>query len=252
MTDLDTISKQFFGEPNNFASLFSVFALHGNYAINPTPLIDSDPSELLSRNPTLERLRDLKKSLTIKSDGKCNYALLCLENQSFIDYHMPSRIMLDDAINYDNQWKNLSSNGFHPDNSNEFLSNMKRTDILIPVITLVIFLQPGPWNGPTKLSDMFDPDVKKLFGSAISDYEINIVTPSNIKDFQMNALTDDLRQVLTFIQSSDDKGKMLGLSQDALFRKVRKETVHVINSITNSKLNINQSEKEEVSVNKMT
>lgn len=55
----------------------------------------------------------------------------------------------------------------------EFLSNLKRTDRLHPVISLCVYYGKNPWDVPFCLTDMLEiPDKLKTL---VSDYKINLI-----------------------------------------------------------------------------
>ena len=68
---------------------------------------------------------------------------------------MPFRCMEYDTEEYSRQLKKLyeENSGMLTD-STEYLSRLKRTDRLIPVVTLVIYHGDEEWNASKRLSDM--------------------------------------------------------------------------------------------------
>ena len=85
--------------------------------------------------------------------------MLGIENQTDIHNAMPERNAIYDALQYGkqvskaaamhNRRKKLHGRG-------EFLSGFKKTDRLMPVITLVIHFGVKPWDGPLSLHEMMD------------------------------------------------------------------------------------------------
>ena len=115
-------------------------------------------------------------------------------------------------------------------------------DKLIPVITITVYLGTKEWDGPRKLSDMFD-DVDEELMPFIPDYRINLLAPREITDF--TGFRTSIRQLFEVLQNAYDKEKMQEVLQnDENFSKVDRETVEAINLFAGTDIDID--EKEEV------
>lgn len=126
--------------------------------------------------------------------------------------------------------------------SDEFLSGFTKTDKLIPVITITVYLGIKEWDGPRKLSDMFG-DVDEELLPFIPDYRINLLAPREITDF--TGFRTSIRQLFEVLQNAYDKEKMQEVLQnDEKFSKVDRETVEAINLFAGTDIDID--EKEEV------
>lgn len=70
---------------------------------------------------------------------------------------MPLRVMLYDAFGYLKESQELSRKNRGAGmklSAEEFLSGMKESDRLHPIISIVIYYGEAPWNGPCSLRDM--------------------------------------------------------------------------------------------------
>ena len=79
--------------------------------------------------------------MMMAEDGTRIVVLAC-ENQDEIHYAMPVRGMLYDALNYTEQIRQIRKirkENKELENSSEFLSGLKRSDRLTPVITVVFY-----------------------------------------------------------------------------------------------------------------
>ncbi len=88
---------------------------------------------------------------------------------------MPLRHMVGDAFSYLKEYNEIAAGNQKDKNfasSDEFLSNMKKTDRLHPVISLCVYYGENPWDGPRCLMDMLEvPDeIRPL----VSDYRMNL------------------------------------------------------------------------------
>ena len=115
-------------------------------------------------------------------------------------------------------------------------------DKLIPVITITVYLGTKEWDGPRRLSDMFD-DVDEELLPFIPDYRINLLAPREITDF--TGFRTSIRQLFEVLQNAYDKEKMQEVLQnDEKFSNVDRETVEAINLFAGTDIDID--EKEEV------
>lgn len=206
-------------------------------------------SEIMSRE--IERFRDIYKYVDVRTDGKAVYLMLGLEIQDKVHYAMPVRTMLYDAMEYASQVqknaKLIKKSGREKAerkvDSGEFLSGFRKDDRLIPVITLVLYLNPDTWDGPRSLSDMYAPydDAIKPY---INDYKINLISPAELNQGDFAKFHTDFGKVLEFIKCSADKGKMKKFKEENADFAFSAEAVVFLNKTTHSKLTLNKNEEE--------
>ena len=193
----------------------------------------------------MQKLRDIFKNASIKYTGKSYVVLIGVENQSDIHYAIPVKNMFYDVMAYGNQVKETAKKHRKDKDtttSDEFLSGFTKEDKLIPVITITVYLGTKEWDGPRKLSDMFD-DVDEELLPFIPDYRINLLAPREITDF--TGFRTSIRQLFEVLQNAYDKEKMQEVLQnDEKFSKVDRETVEAINLFAGTDIDID--EKEEV------
>ena len=84
-----------------------------------------------------------------------------------------------------------------------------------------------------------DPEILSL----VPDYRINLFSPAEIKDEELNKLQSNLREVMLFIKYSKDKRKLQELtSQSPGFRSLEFKAARVIDSITGINLRFTETE----------
>ena len=178
-------------------------------------------------------------------NGKSYVVLIGVENQSDIHYSIPVKNMFYDVMAYGNQVKETAKKHRKEKDtatSDEFLSGFTKTDKLIPVITITVYIGTKEWDGPRRLSDMFG-DVDEELLPFIPDYRINLLAPREITDF--TGFRTSIRQLFEVLQNAYDKEKMQEVLQnDEKFSKVDRETVEAINLFAGTDIDID--EKEEV------
>ncbi len=249
MPDKDSLTREYISQPNVFAEIFNYLIYGGVQVIQPGQLTEADTRQTLvldrkGRTKTLERYRDLFRKLVAKTDGEKVLALLGIENQTEIDYGMPARIMLYDAISYDilmrKAWQDIRASGWR----GPFTSSLPREGLVKPVITGVIYFGTTPWDAPVSLREMIDfPD--ESFRSLVPDYRINLMAPAFIPESHLGLFQTDLPLLARFLRCAGD-GQSLErlLESDASFHGVNGLTAGVMNELTNLCLQINKTEEK--------
>ena len=84
-----------------------------------------------------------------------------------------------------------------------------------------------------------DPEILSL----VPDYRINLFSPAEIKDEELDKLQSNLKEVMLFIKYSKDKRKLRELtSQSPGFRSLELKAARVIDSITGINLRFTETE----------
>ena len=71
-------------------------------------------------------------------------------------------------------------------------------------LTVVVYFGSDTWNAPRSLHEMLsvqDPEILSL----VPDYRINLFSPAEIKDEELDKLQSNLKEVMLFIKYSKDK-----------------------------------------------
>ena len=177
------------------------------------------------------------------------YAILGTEIESEVNYAMPVKVYLYDAMHYAKQVESVRKAHKEqktPLNHGEFLSGFRKEDHLIPVVTLVIFLKDTEWDGPTHLREMFGDTEAQLL-SFVPDYRINLLSPGEIPQGDFEKFRTDVGLLLSYIKNQKDKQKLSEIvHENDRFRSVNPETASLINTITGSKLIIDEKKEGKV------
>ncbi len=253
MGNKDNATKNFIEKNRIFADVFNFFIYDGEQVIKPDTLQPLDTTEIILNQKlpinknSLKKYRDIIKQWAIKRDDKATYVLLAVENQSDINYAMPVRTMLYDALRYSNQIENIANENIKNKklkSSNEFLSGLLKTDKIMPIMTVIINFSGKIWNAPKTLKQMFH-DFDKRFLKFIKDYEINLIDPVAIGKDNFDKFITELREVLLYIKYSKDKVNLYNVvKNDKGFESVPNEAVSLINTLTGSNLEINEMKEE--------
>lgn len=262
----DIVTKDYTEDCRIFADAFNQYIYKGRAVIDPEKLhpLDTVQAGVLYGSDGIgapvQKFRDSLKYMTAMEDEEAVYLLMGLENQSEVNYAMPVKDMVYDALQYASQVekiakahrderKNIKQTGEHSVyhkkvNAGEYLSGFYKEDRLVPVITLVLYFNAGEWDGPVSLHDMMsvkNPEILAL----VSDYRINLIAPANMSDDELNQFTTSLREVMMFIKYSKDKDRLQEILQtDERFRNVEKKAATVISTVTGIEFEIEEEEEE--------
>lgn len=183
----DITLKDYFKNKDHFADFVNVTQFQGQPILTSDnlTLVDTDMSTILDgKNVTItyERNRDIM----MKSQHGNLYTLTAIENQKAIDYHMPLRNLLYDALQYNQQLR-------------EYLKKDKENRerfYLEPLHTLTIYYGEPRWSAARTLSEMMKcPDI---YNGIINDWNANII---DIKDIDYSLFeNEDNRDLVKGIQ----------------------------------------------------
>ena len=224
---IDTITKAYIRKNEVFADAFNYLMYDGVQMICPEQLRELDPTEIAIlfneketedkntvKTETYQKYRDHLKSAAIMEDGETAYILLGIENQTDVNYAMPVRNMLYDALQYTKQvnviaeaHRTQKKSGYKKVSGAEFISGFYKNDKLFPVITLVIFFNAGMWDGPRSLMDMMEVS-NSTVRKYVQNYQIHLIAPDQIDDESLEKFHSSLREVMGCIKYSRDKEKL--------------------------------------------
>lgn len=218
----DLVGKDFFADRRRFAELFNAILYHGRDIIRAEEL-----ERVIRIYPSLSGKGEMSRDVFMK-DVKRNVCYgLELETES--DYGMPERVMVYDACELEQQIKEISKQQKEESRAGNKLdyrekkSRMKRTDFLLPVVTVVLYLGTEHWEGRRKLSELhrIPAELQESLGQKLQDYgftmaEADYVNPDNFKT--------DLKEFFQAMQCRNDKEKLRELLNTQSFKKLSKET----------------------------
>lgn len=157
----DTVLKNYWRDNSRFADFFNAVLFDGKAVILPDELedLDTEESSVLEHRKYAESIEASRDNIKIRKRSSAfgaEFVMLGKESQSHIHYSMPLRVMGYDYGTYKKQYEDIaatyqSSDGLDPD---EYLSRMKKTDKLIPVITVVVYYGEKSWDGAKSLHEM--------------------------------------------------------------------------------------------------
>lgn len=237
MGQKDILTKAFMSEPKYFADAFNAAVFGGRQIVKADSLLleEMDSTELGivfedREKDVVQKVRDVLKKCVIMHDGRTTFLILGIENQSDIHYAMPVRNLIYDALNYGKQVSRITAKHRQDrdiNDSSEYLSGFKKTDKIMPVITLTVYYGAKEWDAPRCLKDMFPEDISREIMDEVDDYHLHLIVPSEIEDF--SKFRTELGTVMKFIAASENPERIEELSRDTAYEQISVETVHLIN-----------------------
>ena len=135
--------RQWMGNPKRFADLFNATVFNGEQVIRPEELEPADGEEdilLTDKNGKTQEVHRYR-DIVMKWKKDAVLILLACENQAKVHYAMSVRNMLYDSLSYVGQIQRMWNKNVEKMTTAEFLSKFRKDDRLIPVLTLVFYLE---------------------------------------------------------------------------------------------------------------
>lgn len=199
-------------KPENFCGLFNGGIFKGEEVLTPdklTLLSGQQSIELVGKN---EKGDSKKQSYTfyhdvvMKADWGGYYAIFSCENQDYVHYGMPIRMLQYDVLEYIRQMKEIEEKNRTDKklrSGGEFLSGMTKGDFLQPVIGVVFYHGEDPWDGPESIAEMVHlPDELESLREYIPSYKIHLIDPRTV---HLDNFTGDWKTLMEALRYMGDK-----------------------------------------------
>ena len=211
--------------------------------------MDTEESFVLEHKQYAESIGASRDNVKVRKKSTVydvEFVMLGLEGQERIHYAMPMRVMGYDYGTYkkqyeDNAAKYKNAKGMTED---EFLSKMKKTDKLIPVITIVVYYGEKAWDGAISLHGMLN--IPKEMLPFVNDYKMHLVEARK-NDLKLhNVNNKDLFNLLEILL---DKNNKLSVTRKkainyAREHKVEKSVIMTVAGAANCKMDYNRMLKK--------
>ena len=206
----DITARMYLKDKKRFADFFNGTVFQGRQVVKPSELSSCDTrSEVVipgigRKNKEVERFRDI----AMNWNKGVRLAILACENQAKVHYAMPLRAMLYDGVMYTDQasdkWKARPQEKV---TDAEFLSQFRKEDKLVPIITLVFYYGADEWDGSINLHQMLDvAEMDEELLRYIPNYHINLITPDG--GVEKELFQTDLQQIFGMLECRGNKEKL--------------------------------------------
>jgi hypothetical protein len=198
------------------------------------------------RSGWMGRMNDLVNEGIVRHVGGTDCVLMCLENQSEVALDMPLRNLLSAGGRWEvcqekREEMNLAEGRLKDDA--EFLSGLRRGELLPPVVVLALYLGKEPWSGPTRLQDMVDVKNPEL-RSFMADCPANVVSLVDLAEKEVWNMDSPLRPLSWLLRTQDDDKEMLRRArEDPLFLDAPSVLYRTFNELTGADLTVPRQEE---------
>ena len=258
--DLDL--KSYLSDRRRYADIYNGSIFHGGQQLKAEELeLVGTVATKADKEGFLERTSDI--IMRQKSTGNL-FALWILENQETVDYSMPVRIMLKEALEYDRQVKELKRTNMAEyqksgekegggdshmpsDMSGEYLYKIRKGERIYPVNTLIVYWGKEPWDGPRSLHDFLDfgdgdETLHEKLKRLVPEYPLHILDLNTVTDY--SAFRTELRTVFEMYRCRKDKKAFREyIESHEECRHLDEESCRIIGRLTNSEKLLSNIEK---------
>lgn len=209
----DLHQSEYFDSNVRFADVCNGILFQGKSVVQPEELEECDS--------VFVGLCNAKKGKKLIADKVKKWkgqhlAILLLENQTYVDYRMVLRVMLEEVMAYEKQRKtavnHLKLTGQKFKNKDEFLSKMKKDWKFIPVVPLIIYLgKDTEWDGAVTLYELLD--VNEPLKPFVNNYKLNFYDYHKETDF--SKFKTENKYLFELLFHNSDLGKVTQIIQEA-------------------------------------
>ena len=180
----DIVLKNYWSGNEEFADLFNAVLFGGSQIIRADELEneDTEDSVVLEHRKQAEGVKAARDNIKIMKKSTAygvQLVLLGLESQEHIHYNNNAR-----------QYKKQSAQQDARLDEHEFLSKMKKTDRLLPVVTIVIYYGEKVWDAATSLHGILD--IPAEMAPYVNDYRMLLVEARQNNLYFHNGNNQDL------------------------------------------------------------
>lgn len=248
----DIVLKTYFRDTVRYADLWNAGVFHGKQIIRAEELQEITPVySKADKNAVLSRTGDF---VMMQSRSGQQFAILALENQEETDYAMPARIMIQEALEYDRQIKEIARRNERAykiycdaekkdgldavyKDAGEYLYKFRKKDFLLPAVTLVVYFGEKEWNGAKSLHEMIrwkDTQTEAEFKKLIPKYPLHFLDLSSYKHFEY--FRTELRPLFELYQKRNRKDDFINyIRENESHWKMDDESWHVLDSMIDAK-----------------
>ena len=215
----EIIAIEYLSQPEVFADLFNGVVFGGKQVIKPEELYETDTRQQFmiaeqTANHRPQSVEILKKDRDIVREvvlnGQRVRILACaVEQQTNVNYIMPLRMLLYEALEYLKQVQKISrEHEKHKDlHGDEYISRFAKTDELIPTISIVVYTGTKQWDGALELKDLYggmlrNEELKPYMNQFLGNWRIHLLDVYNVED--TSVFHSSFRIVLEMLRTSKD------------------------------------------------
>jgi len=225
MRDKDVLTAAYLKNNSRFADLLNGWLFGGRPVVQPEDIQELDSAEIRIRRDrvtggvrTGKRYRDVIRRVALGM----RFAVVCVEEQSEVDYTMPFRVIGYDLDRYEQQLRIRRQEHCERKDlkAEEYLSGISREDRFLPVVTLVLYFGKH-WDGPRNLTDL-----KLVFGFVQNaDDKEKLRAFARAEEEALSKLAEDAYDLISVMTGTEELDRIKKAKQE------RKEKVNMCKAI---------------------
>jgi len=232
----DLWQSDYFDDKRRFADMINGAFFKGEQIMDAEELEEVD-SKLVYHEKNGEAVNIIRDKV-YKWKGQ-HVSICVLENQSYVDYRMVFRVMLEEAVSYIKQqkraYKKWVDAGYKFEGA-ELLSQMRKKEKYTPVITLILYLgTEQEWDGAKSLYEMIE--MGEELKPFVTDHKLNLFDYHEYKDFSI--FKTENRIIFELLSCAKDKAKMEKVIRENQYI-LDKETAKALLGMLGIKVNLNK------------
>lgn len=246
--------ERYLENPERYADLINGYRFQGRQVVKPEDVVEKDTRlsgrskrKIRKKGYTKRQEHVRQRDMVRKVIFGTGFAVIALGNQKLVDFAMPIRAMIEDALEYDKQVRAIKQEHIRKKDlkgSAEFVGKFSVRDKIIPTITIVVYLGEEEWNGPRNLLDILNlEDLPKEIRQLINGYPLHILDVH--KFVNIECFHTDLREVFGVIQNSSNKECLLAYAKEHEYQlsNLDEAAYDVIAAVTGNVTLINNKEE---------
>ena len=246
----DMAAKALMRRDEEFADAFNTLFRRAGFSVDARSLVERNPETVVPvgwrRSGWMARVNDVVNEGIVRRLGGTDCVLMCLENQSEAALDMPLRNLLSAGGRWEvcrerREERNLAEKRLK--DGAEFLSGLRRGELLPPVVVMALYLGRKPWSGPMRLQDMVDvrnPELRAF----MADCPTNVVSLVDLAEDEVWGMRSPLRPLSWLLRTQDDDVEMLRRARaDPLFLDAPSVLYRTFNELTGADLTVPRQEE---------
>lgn len=206
MKQKDVLLSRYLSDNRRYADLWNGFFRED--------FIEADALEVMNpvgvqKNGSGTRVKKLEHDLMKKHKRRGCVCILGVENQEAIDYRMVIRSIGYGLEACQRQVEDIQAIHIEKGDcrGDEYISKMKKEDILQPVAILILYFGKKPWDGATDLYGLFGiKDYPEQIREVVPNYRINLLDVNRFE--HLERFHTDLYLVFGFLQRRWNKKEL--------------------------------------------
>lgn len=227
------VFNEYISQNERFADLFNGVVFKGRQVVNPGLLEEIDSKAWRAKGEKQSYHEYVRDNVKIWSYQNRRF-VLALEPEESLHFALPVKYMNYESIQYDREYKSLiRRHRIKKDlKSTEFISGFAETDVLMPVITIGIYLGKKKWSAAASLHEMvkmheIPKEIRDDIRPFFNQFHVNLVDIHQLKTSEI--FTTDLREVFGFLMRQTDKKALRQyVKNNKNFRCLREDAYEVI------------------------